>query len=177
MRGTCASSLRQKDQRVEWQVIAIDTHRQLTPTPAMRLCGSGRGRAGGSRYERRTIRPHQCIPYLVVFDDTSAYRDTDGGSPSRWCWESYLLRPTGKPSDTVIIFMHPIGGGADPPMTNALPRAGHHVTRPQQSAAWTAPSSWRRWSRIRRACVRMRQRLGYTTGDPGRCGAAACALA
>ena len=41
--------------------------------------------------------------------------------------ESYLLKPKTKPSDTVLVFMHPIGGGAYLPMINALARAGHHV--------------------------------------------------
>ena len=41
--------------------------------------------------------------------------------------ESYLLKPKTRPSDTVLVFMHPIGGGAYLPMINALARAGHHV--------------------------------------------------
>ncbi|MFW0793439.1 alpha/beta hydrolase [Gordonia sp. CPCC 205515] len=67
------------------------------------------------------------IPYLVVFDDTSAYRDTYGGVTESVVLESYLLQPKGVKADTVIIFMHPIGGGAYLPMTTALARAGHHV--------------------------------------------------
>ena len=38
--------------------------------------------------------------------------------------ESYLLKPKDKPSDTVLVFMHPIGGGAYLPMINALARGG-----------------------------------------------------
>lgn len=79
--------------------------------------------AGGSvprhEYER--------IPYLVVFDDLSAYQDTYGGVTESVVLESYLLRPKGVASKNVIVFMHPIGGGAYLPMTNALARAGHHV--------------------------------------------------
>lgn len=67
------------------------------------------------------------IPYLIVFDDDSAFRDTYGGVTESVVLESYLLRPKGVPSDTVIVFMHPIGGGAYLPMSNALPRSGHHV--------------------------------------------------
>jgi alpha-beta hydrolase superfamily lysophospholipase len=73
---------------------------------------------GGSRYDR--------IPYLVMFEDTSAYRDTYGGTGEQVALECYQLRPE-KPSDTAIVFMHPVGGGAYLPMTNALARAGHHV--------------------------------------------------
>ncbi|MFI0406678.1 alpha/beta fold hydrolase [Actinomadura sp. 3N508] len=67
------------------------------------------------------------VPYLVIFKDDSAYRDTYGGVVEDVVLESYLLKPRGVPSDTVIVFMHPIGGGAYLPMSNALPRAGHHV--------------------------------------------------
>ncbi|MGW0039389.1 alpha/beta fold hydrolase [Gordonia sp. NPDC003376] len=70
---------------------------------------------------------YERIPYLIVFDDTSAYRDTYGGVTESVVLESYLLKPKGIHSHTVIVFMHPIGGGAYLPMTNALPRAGHHV--------------------------------------------------
>lgn len=41
--------------------------------------------------------------------------------------ESYLYRPVGVASDTVLLFMHPIGAGAYLPMVRALAKAGHHV--------------------------------------------------
>ena len=50
-----------------------------------------------------------------------------GGVAELVVLESHLLRPKDKPSDTVLVFMHPIGGGAYLPMMNALARAGHHV--------------------------------------------------
>ena len=37
------------------------------------------------------------IPYLVVFDDLSAYQDTYGGRTESVVLESYLLRPCGVP--------------------------------------------------------------------------------
>ena len=72
----------------------------------------------GSRYKR--------VPYLVVFPDTSAVRDTYGGAGVDVALEAHLLRPEAD-SDTVLVFMHPIGGGAYLPMMNGLARAGHHV--------------------------------------------------
>jgi alpha-beta hydrolase superfamily lysophospholipase len=69
---------------------------------------------------------YQRIPYLVIFDDSSAYRDTYGGVGEQVALECYHLRPD-TPSDTVLLFMHPIGGGAYLPINNALARAGHHV--------------------------------------------------
>ncbi|GAC66217.1 alpha/beta hydrolase family protein [Gordonia soli] len=66
------------------------------------------------------------VPYLVVFDDTSRHRDTYGGPGGIVALECHLLRPE-RASDTVLLFMHPIGGGAYLPMMNGLARAGHHV--------------------------------------------------
>jgi hypothetical protein len=67
------------------------------------------------------------IPYLVAYQNTSSVRDVYGGVAELVVLESYLLKPKTKPSDTVLVFMHPIGGGAYLPMINALARAGHHV--------------------------------------------------
>src|SRR3979490_1052550 len=67
------------------------------------------------------------IPYLVAFQNNSGVRDVYGGLPEIVVPESYRLKPKDNPSDTVLMFMHPIGGGAYLPMINALARAGHHV--------------------------------------------------
>lgn len=71
-----------------------------------------------STYER--------IPYLVAFKNDSGTRDVYGGLAEIVVLECYLLKPE-IPSASVLIFMHPIGGGAYLPMVNALARAGHHV--------------------------------------------------
>lgn len=67
------------------------------------------------------------IPYLVAYQNNSAVRDVYGGVAELVVLESYLLKPKAVESDTVLVFMHPIGGGAYLPMINALARAGHHV--------------------------------------------------
>ncbi|MFW0790787.1 alpha/beta hydrolase [Gordonia sp. CPCC 205333] len=72
-------------------------------------------------------RSYQRIPYLVMFEDTSPYRDTYGGVSEHVVLESFLLKPTEYDSDTAIVFMHPIGGGAYLPMMTGLAKAGHHV--------------------------------------------------
>ncbi len=66
------------------------------------------------------------IPYLVAFQNDSGIRDVYGGLAEIVVLECHLLRPE-VPSETVLVFMHPIGGGAYLPMVNALARAGHHV--------------------------------------------------
>ena len=71
-----------------------------------------------ARYER--------IPYLVAYQNVSGVRDVYGGIAELVVLECYLLKPD-VPSETVMVFMHPIGGGAYLPMVNALARAGHHV--------------------------------------------------
>ena len=76
--------------------------------------------------ERPVKHDYERIPYLVAYQNTSGVRDVYGGVAELVVLESYLLRPE-KPSDTVLVFMHPIGGGAYLPMINALARAGHHV--------------------------------------------------
>jgi pimeloyl-ACP methyl ester carboxylesterase len=69
---------------------------------------------------------YERIPYLVAFQNNSGVRDVYGGLAEIVALECYLLRPDVE-SDTVVVFMHPIGGGAYLPMVNALARAGHHV--------------------------------------------------
>ena len=69
---------------------------------------------------------YERTPYLVAFQNASGVRDVYGGLAEIVVLECYLLRPE-VPSDTVLVFMHPIGGGAYLPMVNALARAGHHV--------------------------------------------------
>ena len=44
---------------------------------------------------------YQRIPFLTMFDDTSAFRDTYGGVGERVALESYLLKPD-RPSKTAL---------------------------------------------------------------------------
>ncbi|MDH3707184.1 MAG: alpha/beta hydrolase [Acidimicrobiia bacterium] len=68
--------------------------------------------------------------YPVVFAEPpvpDGFRDVYGGAGELVVLESYRYTPVDHPSDTVIVFMHPIGGGVYLPMVRALARAGHHV--------------------------------------------------
>ncbi len=69
---------------------------------------------------------YERIPYLVAFKNDSGVRDVYGGLAEIVVLECYELKPE-VASDTALVFMHPIGGGAYLPMVNALARAGHHV--------------------------------------------------
>jgi len=66
-------------------------------------------------------------PYLLLCQEPSAgFKDVYGGVASV-VLRAHLLRPRASPSNTVIVFMHPIGGGEYLPLPTALAKAGHHV--------------------------------------------------
>lgn len=71
------------------------------------------------RYER--------IPYLVIYQDKSPFKETYGGPLDFGALKAHRLRPLDRESGTVILFMHPVGGGEYLPMITALAKAGHHV--------------------------------------------------
>ncbi|MCG8312219.1 MAG: alpha/beta fold hydrolase [Pseudomonadales bacterium] len=66
------------------------------------------------------------IPYMVVFQEKSKYKDTYAGPMNFVALEAHLLKPKSE-SKTVVIFMHPIGGGAYLPMVSSLAKKGYHV--------------------------------------------------
>lgn len=68
----------------------------------------------------------QRIPYLVVFDEVSAFKDTYGGALGKVAVEAMQLKPD-VPSDSVVIFSHPIGGGSWLPLVTMLAKMGVHT--------------------------------------------------
>ena len=70
---------------------------------------------------------YERIPYLIMFEERGPYKDTYAGEIGKVVLKSHLLRPENSGSSTVIIFMHPIGGGEYLPMPIGLAKAGHHV--------------------------------------------------
>ena len=69
----------------------------------------------------------ETIAYPLVYLEQAAFKDTYGGNEGVVLCESYLMKPVGVESDTVIVFMHPVGAGAYLPMVRALAKAGNHV--------------------------------------------------
>jgi pimeloyl-ACP methyl ester carboxylesterase len=67
------------------------------------------------------------IAYGIAFREEAQVRDTYGGADDAVFLEAHRLVPRGRASKTVIVMMHPIGGGAYLPMVTALARAGCHV--------------------------------------------------
>ncbi len=65
--------------------------------------------------------------YGVGYAERAAFKDTYGGVEGMVFLECYQLLPVGLPADTVVIFSHPVGGGAYLPMVTELARSGNHV--------------------------------------------------
>src|SRR3546814_7627929 len=69
----------------------------------------------------------ETVAYPPVYEEEAAFKDTYGGVEGVVVCESYLIRPKDLASDTVLVFMHPVGGGAYLPMVRQLAKEGHHV--------------------------------------------------
>jgi pimeloyl-ACP methyl ester carboxylesterase len=66
-------------------------------------------------------------PYGLTFREQASFKDTYGGEAGHVFLECMRIAPRERPSKTVVVFSHPIGGGAFLPIMAALARAGHHV--------------------------------------------------
>ncbi len=66
-------------------------------------------------------------PYLVIHTETSAFKDVYGGAGGAVVVECMRIYDKDTPSKRVIIFSHPIGGGAFLPLVTALAKSGCHV--------------------------------------------------
>jgi len=73
--------------------------------------------------------PSNCerLAYAVGFKENATYSDVYGGGGAVVGLDCHLIRPHDKPSDTLVVFMHPVGGGMYLPMVRGLAAAGHHV--------------------------------------------------
>lgn len=65
--------------------------------------------------------------YGVGYAEKAAFKDTYGGVEGMVFLECYQLVPRGVPSDTALVFSHPVGGGGYLPMVTELARCGNHV--------------------------------------------------
>ena len=103
------------------------------------------------------------IPYLVGFTEKSEFKDTYAGPMDFVALEAHLLKPRDKPSATVIVFMHPVGGGSYLPMVSALAKAGHHVIYcNSRYRGADAPLIMEKVVADLGACIRdAKERLGY----------------
>ena len=65
--------------------------------------------------------------YGIVFSEQAEFKDTYGGMSGLVFLESHRIVPRDVDSSTVVVFMHPVGGGAFLPFVQALAQAGMHV--------------------------------------------------
>lgn len=66
-------------------------------------------------------------PFLVVHQKGAQGRDAYGGRADVAALECHRLIPRGRDSDTVLIFMHPLGVGHYLPILSSLAKSGAHV--------------------------------------------------
>ncbi len=66
-------------------------------------------------------------PYLVLHRETAGFKDVYGGAGEQVVVECMRIFREGSRAHSVIVFTHPIGGGAFLPLVTALAHAGHHV--------------------------------------------------
>ncbi|MDP3908603.1 alpha/beta hydrolase [Novosphingobium sp.] len=66
------------------------------------------------------------IPYLIKFSEKVVFKDTYSGEVGQVVLEAHLLQPETL-SNTVVIMMHPIGGGSYLPLPSQLAKLGVHV--------------------------------------------------
>ncbi|MEM1247661.1 MAG: alpha/beta hydrolase [Acidobacteriota bacterium] len=67
------------------------------------------------------------LAYVVVYEDKGKFSDVYGGGGNIVGLDCHLVRPTDRSSKTLLVFMHPIGGGMYLPILSGLAMAGHHV--------------------------------------------------
>lgn len=104
------------------------------------------------------------IAYAVGFKENSTYSDVYGGGGAIVGLDCHLIRPIDAPSDTLLVFMHPVGGGMYLPMVRALARAGHHVlwANSRYRGADYALIMEKVATDLGEAIVDARERLGYS---------------
>lgn len=69
---------------------------------------------------------YQRIPYLVVYSEQNAFKDTYAGEIGKVVVENFHLKPE-EDSDSVVIFSHPIGGGGWLPLVGTMAKNGIHT--------------------------------------------------
>jgi dienelactone hydrolase len=67
------------------------------------------------------------VPFLVMFEEKSAFKETYAGRIGWVSLEGHLLRPRESASKTVLIYMHPTGVQNYLPMPIAMAKNGWHV--------------------------------------------------
>ncbi len=103
-------------------------------------------------------------PYGFVYKDPSPLKDTYGGPTGQVFIECMRIRPAAETTArSVIVFSHPIGGGAFLPLVTALARAGTHCVyvNPRYRGNDTALIMEKCLLDLGAAIADLKQRFGY----------------
>jgi len=75
------------------------------------------------------VAPFEVRPITISFDEDALFTEVYGfvGRSGRVFLEGQLFVPPGRPSDTLLVFMHPSSSLTLLPLPRALAAAGHHV--------------------------------------------------
>ena len=64
------------------------------------------------------------LPLIIAFQEVSQYKDTYAGEIGTVALTAHLLKPKNSNGKSVVLFMHPTGGGSYLPMLNSLAKQG-----------------------------------------------------
>jgi len=70
------------------------------------------------------LNKYKRIPLIVTFKETSQYKDTYAGEIGTVALTAHLLKADISTGKSVVVFMHPTGGGSYLPMLNSLAKQG-----------------------------------------------------
>ena len=71
-----------------------------------------------------SISTYKRIPLIITFKEISQYKDTYAGEIGTVALTAHLLKPENSEGKSVVIFMHPTGGGSYLPVLNSLAKQG-----------------------------------------------------
>ena len=89
------------------------------------------------------------IAYAVGFQENATYSDVYGGGGAIVGLDCHLIRPVDKPSDTLIVFMHPVGGGMYLPLVRQLAKV-EEVMVAMAISAQSHRCMWKNYARATR---------------------------
>ena len=70
------------------------------------------------------LKKYRRIPLIVAFKEKSEYKDTYAGEIGTVALTAHLLKPDSSNGKSIVVFMHPTGGGSYLPMLNSLAKQG-----------------------------------------------------
>ena len=70
------------------------------------------------------LKKYRRIPLIIAFKEKSEYKDTYAGEIGTVALTAHLLKPDSSNGKSIVVFMHPTGGGSYLPMLNSLAKQG-----------------------------------------------------